>query len=1044
MLKKLLYLFSLMGLILPLTVQSATYYFSSSSGNDANDGTSESSPWQTLDKFKEIVFEDNSTFLFKRGDIFRGTIQLKRSPKNLSFGAYGSGENPVIAGSVQITGWTPTKHAALERNVYEADVSSFIQKDEEGNENTIEQLFVNGKLMTIARYPNVDSPAEKNWLQVGAGVGENAFTDPDLAAYGKADGYWKGATLRLRNYSWTYMIREIKNYRKNNGQITVTDLGGQLPEWGYFLDGKLEELDHPGEWYYDAKTKKIYLYPPTSGDPNTLLIEGSTYAIGLSIGNEKDQAVVENLTFRHTTEMGAKISGVSNVILRNCHFEHNVTGLTVWNSPDVLIQNNTFDYQFDTAILLLAGNGFDVKNSVIEKNKITNSGMYPAYGVRYDGIYQGKGIMVFGKAYIVRQNTIENTGHAGITLKDAGHHIIENNVIRQSLLLLNDGGALTISSDGNVIRGNILLESFGNVDESNGCANLKKSPCSHHYSYGMGIGADNTFKNNVIEGNTVANNQNQGIRLNSFINTTVSDNVVYNNNHNQLVIEDVYGSKTSRNNVISNNIIYSLDPEQYNMTLTNDTRHGTFQNNTYCNPYSEVLLIKDRKRYSFGHWQKAFSSLDKNSKWCGLRFDEYEASNIGENLFANSTFEEDDSNWSGTTFNKSTNKWNKAISVDTSQSQMDGGSLKLVLKNQEAKVISQAVNLAEKQWYRLRFSVVGNGFGSIKLRVNHAEPGNINILYERYFAYDETRKEYNWFFESPMTTEFGKLIFQTQEQHDAKTYWLDNIYLEPVQATKIDPKEKSVLFINETDQTKNIDLKGATYEDLKGKKVTGNLRLQPFSSQILIYISGGTTTPEPSIPPSPFSPAIRVLDNATNGQIVNGVLYTLNSNGVLDFYINGKRESSSLDDLGTGMPASGFSSEITGLLYTIQGNPSIPAGSFIVTESSGQVHWWKPDGSGWQMNESKPVNALFSLYVNNAEEILYSLEGNNLMPFYLPGTGGELSDPPPLPLSDIDFPSDEAVKIISRDNEGKLYYLVTQSNEVYVLDLQSSQWYKQQ
>ncbi|HAI70537.1 MAG TPA: hypothetical protein DCM38_14005, partial [Gammaproteobacteria bacterium] len=168
MFKKLLYLLCLMGLILPLTVQSATYYFSSSSGNDANEGTSETSPWQTLAKFNDIIFEDDSTFLFKRGDVFRGIISLKRKPQNLTFGAYGSGNNPVIAGSVQISGWTPTKHAALGRDVYEADVSAFIQKDEEGNENTIEQLFVNGKLMTIARYPNVDSPADKNWLQVGA------------------------------------------------------------------------------------------------------------------------------------------------------------------------------------------------------------------------------------------------------------------------------------------------------------------------------------------------------------------------------------------------------------------------------------------------------------------------------------------------------------------------------------------------------------------------------------------------------------------------------------------------------------------------------------------------------------------------------------------------------------------------------------------------------------------------------------------------------------------------------------------------------------
>ncbi|HID98807.1 MAG TPA: hypothetical protein EYP59_00755, partial [Thiotrichaceae bacterium] len=192
-----------LALLRPDDVLSATYYVSSLGGDDSNEGTSEATPWQTVAKLNELIFEDNATILFKRGEVFRGAISFKGAPTGLTIAAYGSGDLPVIAGSVQITGWTATTHSALGSNVYEADVSSFIQQDDKGNENTIEQLFVNGKLMTIARYPNVASPADKNWLQVGAGAGTDAFTDPQLAAYAKADGYWKGATLRIRDYSWT-------------------------------------------------------------------------------------------------------------------------------------------------------------------------------------------------------------------------------------------------------------------------------------------------------------------------------------------------------------------------------------------------------------------------------------------------------------------------------------------------------------------------------------------------------------------------------------------------------------------------------------------------------------------------------------------------------------------------------------------------------------------------------------------------------------------------------------------------------------------------
>jgi parallel beta-helix repeat protein len=830
MFKKLLDLLVPIALALPITAHSATYYVSSSSGNDANDGLSKATPWQTLDKVSSVQFADNSTILFKRGDVFRGTISLQRKPQGLIFGAYGSGNNPIIAGSVQITGWTKTTHPKLGSQVYEADVSAFIVEDSKGNINTIEHLFVNGELMTIARYPNVDSPAEKNWLQVEKSAGTDAFTDPVLAAYKKPDGYWKGAMLRIRTYSWFYKVFEVTGYTASNGKIRAKGLGEQLPEWGYFLDDKLEELDHPGEWYYDAEAKKVYLYPKKGTNPNNLLVEGSTYKTGIKT---KDNATIENLTFRHF-KTGASVSS-ENVTVRNCHFEYNTTGLTVWNSANVLITGNTFNHHLSKTIGLQASSDFDVQNSVIEKNQITNTGMFPVYCSRYQGVCYGIGINVFGKAYTVRQNTVENSGWNGIYLKDGGYHTIENNVVRKSLQLLNDGGAISIGSDGNTIRGNILLESVGNVDESNGCGDLNKTPCFHHPSYGMGIGADPVYKNNVIEGNTVANHPDMGIRLNAFINTIVRNNVVYNSDP-LIVVQDKKGP--SRNNVVEGNIIYSLHPDQIGLSLANATNHGTFDNNFYCNPYNEVVFKRDGKKYSLAHWKNKFSSYDQKSKWCGLHFEEYRASNVGTDLIANSTFEADVSNWSGRTFDPKSSKWITALFHDTTQAKMDGGSLKVVFKA-ETKIGPKNFDLVENQFYRFKFSVIGTGFGNLQLRINNVESGTV-ILKQRAFAYDTNRKDYELFFQSPVTTSSGKLLFSTLD-YDAKTYWLDNVSFEPVKATLLDATKKSVLFLNETENDKTISLGSKTYLDLNGKTVTGSITLAPFSSQILIFT--GNTPP---------------------------------------------------------------------------------------------------------------------------------------------------------------------------------------------------------
>ena len=90
------------------------YYFSSSTGDDTrtalqaqNSGT----PWKTLTKlnsfFPSLAVGDS--ILFKRGDVFTGTIIISRSGSAGSpivLAAFGYGANPIITGFHTISGWT--------------------------------------------------------------------------------------------------------------------------------------------------------------------------------------------------------------------------------------------------------------------------------------------------------------------------------------------------------------------------------------------------------------------------------------------------------------------------------------------------------------------------------------------------------------------------------------------------------------------------------------------------------------------------------------------------------------------------------------------------------------------------------------------------------------------------------------------------------------------------------------------------------------------------------------------------------------------------
>ena len=96
-------------------------------GNDANGGTSPSSPWRTIAKVNALAFQPGDTVYFKRGGIWRETLEPHRGGapgRPVTFTAYGSGPQPAINGSDIIRGWTRSDgpiystHSDKPANVY--------------------------------------------------------------------------------------------------------------------------------------------------------------------------------------------------------------------------------------------------------------------------------------------------------------------------------------------------------------------------------------------------------------------------------------------------------------------------------------------------------------------------------------------------------------------------------------------------------------------------------------------------------------------------------------------------------------------------------------------------------------------------------------------------------------------------------------------------------------------------------------------------------------------------------------------------------------
>ena len=69
----------------------------SAQGDDANDGLSQETPIRSIDRIKEMM-EDGDTFLFRRGDMFRGSILIEKH--HITFSAYGKGKKPIFNSSL--------------------------------------------------------------------------------------------------------------------------------------------------------------------------------------------------------------------------------------------------------------------------------------------------------------------------------------------------------------------------------------------------------------------------------------------------------------------------------------------------------------------------------------------------------------------------------------------------------------------------------------------------------------------------------------------------------------------------------------------------------------------------------------------------------------------------------------------------------------------------------------------------------------------------------------------------------------------------------
>ncbi len=378
------------------------------------------------------------------------------------------------------------------------------------------QLFVSGKRQIRARYPNFDPAGDKTTgfdggAYSGTRVGKPGYCYPAgpspwpenseilLNADGFSQKRWahpEDGVLHVFGCCYWGNLQFRVTGRKD-GRLLLGEGGWQLSsDWqgrnGYGIDERsafyveniFEELDAPGEWYWDRREGWLYLMPEPGVDLGSARVEaGVLKRLVEFVGREADPV-------RHLHLEGLRFTGTEATFLdpyelpsqgdwrihrggtvyfenaeqcevRNCHFTGlggNALFINRWNRS-IRVALNHFQDLGDSAVCVVGESHMDLKGGYrchyCEKEHSWGWGMpsdrIPSECVIEDnvmhdlGIYgkQTAGVFVsLAKRITVRANHIYNTPRAGICLNDGLHggHLIADNDLHHTVLETADHG----------------------------------------------------------------------------------------------------------------------------------------------------------------------------------------------------------------------------------------------------------------------------------------------------------------------------------------------------------------------------------------------------------------------------------------------------------------------------------------------------------------------------------------------------------------------------------------------------------------------------
>jgi hypothetical protein len=831
----------LLSFLLVCFASNATNYYISAAGNDANNGTSQATPWKTISKLNSSWTPINAgdSILFRRGDTFIGPLIVGKSGTStakFNFGAYGTGAKPIITGFSTVSSWT-----LVSTGVYQATVSG-------GTSNPLWLVTINGSIQRMGRFPNADS-ANGGYL-TATSVNNTALTITSTGLPTTIN--WTGATAIVKKND--FILDACPITAQTTTTITYTNPPpGQIPTavdntygakvgYGFFIQNDIRTLDRFGEWYYNSTTKVLNVFFGNT-TPSSYTVKASIVDTVINCGGANGRTARSYLTFTNLAIEGGNDFGIlakdgSNITVTSCDFNANKDAINFWNIPSETVQYSTFTNTLNNAIQLRARTSGGP--TIVRKNKVSKCSLFAGMGRSGDGYYNG--IEVDGDNATIEYNRLDSIGFNGIQFGNTNQYV-QYNYVSNFCMTKEDGGGIYIYNTTQTytnrnITNNIVLYAIGNTTGTD-------HPTSSNTRC---IYLDGTSSAINVLNNVAAYSPTDIVLMNSNQNVRLTGNLFYSALYGVTFFK--YGGAyqplaniTFTSNIVVptlENIHYRNQDNPVTLSLTNDIRSivAKFDSNTYRPSIQGMLKTiqgdggsyKDYTPFSLESWQTLLgSSNELNSKITDSLKGYTNVSLVGVNKTLNPTFDANINN----TYNSG--NANGAIAWDNTSKITGVGSVRVTTSALDSttkltNVYQSVGTVTSGKKYIARFSTLGtSNYGYAKVYIQNV--GGTAISDIAYVYFGTTIKNHEVLLTCTSTTTGYYVISFAQTQ---TPLYLDNYYLYEATATSVALSTAVNFQFNADSVAKTIALTG-TWKDIKtGTLYTGSITLQPFTGVLLI------------------------------------------------------------------------------------------------------------------------------------------------------------------------------------------------------------------